>query len=307
MQIARTLLAPNSAERFRFKASMGGPGGAHAAHPGQAETGRLRRVHQQHARALLGHPPRCSPRRQEVRSHVQSDRRDEGVYRQLRDRNALGPRLRDRRDGVERNVEPARRLEDLGDVAFDGRFVQSVDQEGLRRSARRDDLLGHALDFAERPAGEEDPRAFASEDPGYGAANSPTGAIDDRRFVLEKHSLSLHLTVGEGGGRLGAPPSVRVVETMGVRESHRPRRKLARGTARKAPDLTELSGEPPCRRPESFGSCTAPTLADKTQRIASKPDRLCHAGAACWIWVGAVAGGIRKISYAGTVSLTDRE
>src|SRR6266700_2125510 len=106
-------------------------------------------------------------------------------------------------------------------MALDRLLVQGVDLEGLRRSAHRDDLLGHALNLAERAAGEEYFRAFAREGPSDGATDGPAGTVNDRCLVLEKHSLSFHLAFEAGRRLVCRHAAVRAVETLGAGEIHR--------------------------------------------------------------------------------------
>src|SRR5260370_28480302 len=87
-----------------------------------------------------------------VRTRVAVDRGGEALERELRDGNPLGPRLRDRCDGVERDIDRPRPLHHCAYVILHGLLVEGVDLRRLCNSASGEDVLHDLVDRGEDAA-----------------------------------------------------------------------------------------------------------------------------------------------------------
>jgi hypothetical protein len=122
--------------------------------------------------------------------------RTKGVGGQLRQRHAVGRGAR--ADGVERDVETARSLDHGAEVLVDGLLVEGVDLGRLGDAAGSHDLFGDGIDLRHVASCQEEPRSFACEGAGDGAADRTPGGIDDGSLVLKQHVGS-----DTGGGENG--------------------------------------------------------------------------------------------------------
>src|SRR5215470_7372950 len=121
---------------------------------------------------------------------VRRDRVREALYRELGQRDALNPLLRDS-DRIERNIDGPRLAGYAGGVVLDGLLVEGVDRGSFGPAAGNADLGGQCLGHGLAPRGHEEARPLTSEGARQGAADGTGGTIDDRILVHEKHRILL--------------------------------------------------------------------------------------------------------------------
>src|SRR5258708_30262566 len=122
-----------------------------------------------------------------MRSRVSGDRGGEALDRQLRDRDPLGPRLRNGANRIEGDIDTPRFLFYRAGVVLDGLLVESIDLRRLRGSTCGDDLLRHLFDRTELATRQKDFFAVAGKCTGCRPADRASGTVDDRVLVLEQH------------------------------------------------------------------------------------------------------------------------
>ena len=87
----------------------------------------------------------------------------ESFQRQIHRVSSVAVLLRERSNGIERDVDPRGLADDAVDVLIDGCVIQRIDHRRVRTPAVCRDLPGHLYHVGLSPAGEKDFRSFRGD------------------------------------------------------------------------------------------------------------------------------------------------
>jgi hypothetical protein len=90
-------------------------------------------------------------------------------------------------DGVERDIDCRRLVDDAVEMAGHRVLVERVDLRAFRRSAGGPDFFGNAVEGVRLTPGQKDARAFAGKRTRDRGADSSCGTVDDGVLVFQQH------------------------------------------------------------------------------------------------------------------------